>query len=104
MANNRKFHCFLPDLQVFVMVHCQLPITNNHSPWNLLIVCQVLQASYVTPGLCEGAAVNFVSVYEMRDEAAQIISLAFNAVAGQQWKDSRRKDVDTRGDKAGARL
>jgi len=48
---------------------------------NVASLCQVLQASYVTPGLGEGAAVDFVSVYEIRDEAAQIISLAFSAVA-----------------------
>jgi len=72
--------------------------------FNVASLCQVLQASYVTPGLREGAAMNFVSVYEVGDEAAQIISLAFSVVAGQQWKDSRWNDVDTRGDKAGARL
>ncbi len=72
--------------------------------FNVASLCQVLRASYVAPGLGEGAAVNFVSVYEMRDEAAQIIPLAFSAVAGQQRKDPRRKDVDTRRDKAGAWL
>lgn len=49
--------------------------------FDVVSLCQVLQASYITPGLGEGAAVNFVSVYEIRDEAAQIISLAFSAVA-----------------------
>lgn len=67
-------------------------------------MCQVFGRADITPGLGEDAGMDLVPLYEVGDEAAQVISFAFSAVARQQGKDSRWKDINASGDEAGAGL
>jgi len=67
-------------------------------------VKQVFGGADIKPGLSEDAGVDFILLYEVSDKAAQVISFAFSAIAGQQGKNSRRKDINARGDEAGVGL
>jgi len=74
--------------------------TGNSGNFNIASLCQVFHTPYVKPELGKGISVNFIPIYQVGNEAAQVIFFALLTILVKKGKYSWWEDIAGGGDEA----